>query len=284
MSDKILHSLSIRLKDDSAPELPSYFTDYVQFTPKGHWRKTSEFAIRGDFPGGAPTIEILDHLIEQKPSIASECWHFSLHENFANACAFQIELSSTGDERYVQLLNPTSDLLAPSAPPLLASLKPNVIAELSKRPRGAFSIVGNCLFVSNRYTNLFEFSSSATTTVNGNDIEWQHIKPNQVEFLDHRLSFCTSVDKSSSCHLANVARQNSDMDFGLIADEGIGHDKINTVFLLSELMANEIFPPNKRTLGDARLVPVYPHDSVEAQFMSAVTERMHTIVAINSAR
>ena len=140
MSHKILHSLSLSLLDDYAPELPSYLADYVQFTPKGHRRKSSELAIRGDFPGGAPTTEILDHLIKQKPEVASECWQFSLHENFENACAFQIVLSSSGDERYVKLLNSTSDLLDPTAPPFLASLKPDVIPDLSKRPQGAFSI------------------------------------------------------------------------------------------------------------------------------------------------
>jgi hypothetical protein len=63
----------------------------------------------------------------------------------------------------------------------------------------------------------------------------------------------------------------------LIADEGIGHNKCNRVFLLSERTAAAIFL-NQRTLGDARLVPVYPQDSAEAEFMAAVTTRMKAIV------
>ena len=284
MSDKILHSLSLSLLDDSAPEFPSYLNDYVQFTPKGHWRKTSELEIRGDFTGGAPTIEILDHLIKQAPVVASECWQFSLHENFENACAFQITLSSSGDERYVKLLNSTNDLLNPTAPPFLAALKPDVVADLSKRPQGAFSIIGNCLFVSDRYADLFEFSSSSNATVKGNGIEWLHVKPNLHEFLDRDLSFSTSVDNNSSTRLANIAKRNADLNFGLIADEGIGHGKIATVFLLSQQMAREIFPPKKRTLGDARLVPVYSHDSAEGEFMAAITRRMNTIISQDIAR
>ena len=84
-------------------------------------------------------------------------------------------------------------------------------------------------------------------------------RPNLHELLDRDLSFSTSFDNNSSTRLANIAKRNADMNFGLIADEGVGHDKIATVFLLSQQMAGEIFPPNKRTLGDARLVPVYSH-------------------------
>jgi hypothetical protein len=106
--------------------------DYVQFTPRGPWRKSSVFAIRGDFPGGAPTIEILDLIIQLSPSVANECWQFSHHENFANARAFQIESSSSGEERNVRLLNSVDELIDPSSSPMLAALKIDVIARLRR--------------------------------------------------------------------------------------------------------------------------------------------------------
>ena len=273
MPDKSHHRLSFSLPAGMFDSMPKYLTDFMFRSLMFNAPGTESCSVSGRAVAKPLTIEVLDYMIKQKVQLASERWGFEFTPNYDSACAFQIQISETADRKHITFENDENDFNH------LGSLKPDCNANLSKRPQGRFSIVFDTLLVSEQCIDDFTFQSSASVTVRGKTIAWRVVQPETSDFLNRDLGYASSFDGTWGGHLASIAKPDTNLDFGMFQDQGLGNHSHRPVFLLNQSAAKQLFPPNKFTLGDAKLFPVYGHDSPEAELMLAVTTKIKTLVS-----
>jgi hypothetical protein len=235
--------------------------------------------IRGDV-SGAPTLEILDALIERGIELDSPVWGFSFEGNADHACAFTIELSKTGDDRSVRLLNTADDLEDPAARPFEATLRRDRDAVLSKAPQGPMIVVANNLLVSDSTLKCLGLTPCAAVLVKSERVSWSVVRPRKHALLDPSLSFSAPDARPYRAHLASIAKADADLAFGVATEsEGWGSRLLENLYLIDMESAARIIPVTRRTLGDVTLAPVFPYDSPEGDMMRSLTERMNRLIA-----
>jgi hypothetical protein len=273
MAIEILHHISFRLPNP--PPLPASLATYTQL---GDFLDEDEFKIRGDIRG-APTLEILDALFEKGVRLSSPIWDLSFKGDAKNACAYTIELSPAGDDRGVDLLNPCDDWLDPTAAPMDAQLRSDRDAVLSKKPQGPLTLLGNNLLAAASAVQALQLTPTAAVLVKGKPVNWHVVQPAARSVLDPFLRFCRPDERPYRAHQANIAKAGADLRFGLaIEAESCGSNNCANLYLMDLDSAARIMPPNRITLGDLELAPVYPADSPEALVVRAITERMNRLI------
>lgn len=275
MAIDILHHLSFRLPNP--PTLPASLSTCIQ-AGKSTFDDDS-FRIRGDYHG-APTLEILDALFENGVRLSWPIWSLSFEGDAEHACAYTIERSPSGDRRYVHLLNPCDDLIDPSAPPMYAHLRSDREAILSKTLQGPMTRLGNNLFVATSPLQTLQLIPASAVFVKGKPAGWHVVRPPTQSVLDPVLSFHGPDKRPYRAHHASIAKADADLNFGVVTEaEGYGINNCSNLFLIDLDSAARIMPPNRITLGDLKLEPIYPADSPEGLMVRAITERMNRLIA-----
>ena len=97
--------------------------------------------------------------------------------------------------------------------------------------------------------------------------------------LDPVLSFSPSDNRPYRAHLANIAKPDCELAFGIATDkEGWGKKLLVNIYLIDSESATRIFPASRKGLGDATLAPVFPYDSPEGELMRSVAERVNRLI------
>ncbi len=273
MATEILHHISFRLPNP--PALPASLATYTQL---GDFFDEDEFKIRGDIQG-APTLEILDALYEKGARLSSPIWDLSFKGDAEHACAYTIELSPAGDDRGVDLLNPCDDWLDPTAAPMDAQLRSDRDAVLSKMPQGPLTLVGNRLLAATSTVQALQLSPTAAVLVKWKPVSWHVVQPAARSVLDPFLCFCRPDERPYRAHQANIAKADVELKFGVATElESYGSNNCANLYLMDLDTAAFIMPPNRITLGDLELAPIYPAESPEGLIVRAITERMNRLI------